>query len=137
MIQLDTETSVLDNIYAEAVTALTHTLPASPVEHLVAAHVQVYALTPSVSRSLTIRLLADAQEVFKASVLFTSGATPTTATRWLAVPPLPLRGGQSITITVQSDHSGDTAVGLAAYLASHDLDYQFALRPTGGGVARV
>ena len=128
MIQLDTETASNQNIYAGAVTALTHTLPASPVEHLVAANVQVSALAASVSRALTIRLLADAQEVFKADVLFTSGSATADKVRWLAVPPLPLRGGQVITITIQSDNASDTAVTLTAYLPSHDLDYILAFR---------
>lgn len=128
MIQLDTEAAATQNIYAGAVTALTHTLPALPGEHLVAANVQVSLLAASVSRALTIRLLADAQEVFKADVLFTSGSATADKVRWLAVPPLPLRGGQVITITVQSDHAGDTAVTLTAYLPSHDLDYLLAFR---------
>ncbi|MCX5675531.1 MAG: hypothetical protein NTX87_11040, partial [Planctomycetota bacterium] len=128
MIQLDTETASNQNIYAAAVTVLTHTLPASPVEHLVAANIQVSLLAASVSRALTIRLLADAQEVFKADVLFTSVTATADKVRWLAVPPLPLRGGQVITITVQSDHASDTAVTLTAYLASHDLDYILAFR---------
>jgi len=129
MIQLDTETLADQNIYTSPVTVLTHTLPASPTEHLAAALVKVSALAASVSRALMIRLLVDGQEVFNSSVLFTSDDTTNGRIRWLAVPPLPLRGGQVVTLTVQSDNSGDNDdIGIDAWLSSHDLDYILAFR---------
>jgi hypothetical protein len=138
MIQLDYESFDYQNIYAGAVTALTHTLPVLPDEHMAAACVGVSLLAPSVSRSLTVSLLMGGQEVFRASVLFTSGASYNSRCRWLAVPLVPLFGGCEITMTIQSDNPGDTAVHLSAHLSSHDLNYWFALHPpAAGGVARV
>jgi len=134
MIRLDLENDDYD-LTSEA-TVLTHTLPASPTEHLVGAWIDCSNLHAGIG-TLTVRATADDMEVFH-SVIDKRDLTG----RILSIPPLMFRAPMEIKLLLTSSNANDTVVDVTAVLSSHDLDYALSFQaaeasPTAGSLAKL